>query len=80
MLLRALIGQAALRVRHERGKLRHDLHEHRVVAHEQHGLIVDIDHVFPEHLAVTQPAHAVQTLADVFNVILCCCHILTSPL
>ena len=80
VLLRALIGQAALHVRHECGKLRHDLHEHRVVAHEQHGLIVDIDHVFPEHLAVTQPAHAVQALADVFNVILCCCHILTSPL
>ena len=75
MVLRLRVGTAAFGSLHEHFQFRQDLDKDGIVADKQHGFVIDIYHVFAEHLAIANGGEFVQLIADKSNVGFTGCHI-----
>ena len=68
MGLGALVRDGVGRVLHKRRELRRFFHHDGVVAHEQKGLAVYIDHVFAEQFPACDILNALKLFADKFDI------------
>ncbi len=75
MLFRPVVRDPAFRVFHYVGELGDFFDINGIVANEQYGFIIEIDHVFAEHFFVPHGMIAVNLFANVFYVINTCSHI-----
>ncbi len=67
MLFRPCIRKAALSVIHQDINAGKNFNEHRIVAHKQYRLIIDVNHILAKHFFISDIAAIGDLLHNIFD-------------